>query len=315
MSEQDLVTSKELTSELVQDLAAQSGLALLPGWVHQGEAKYNLERFAAMVLAQCSSNEPESSRWWCETCQRTVDPIDVTYDETHDFRKGGCGQHVFVRSALPPGTALLPKLDATMPTAWHYLLVAAHQVVEAIDFNHENKDAPLKWTVPWAKVTTLRDAVLKTRMLNGEPGPSQPPLDGQCDICVKPLPPVAEWSMPSCPDCQQVLESLGEIMADFIDRDQTSKAEMICSAVNLICSRPVRPPRLSLEQRMHRFPKRGWAIDVGVPFSASDPEAEHPLTFRAKHLGGDWDEFESLDLDGAVTWLEQRLGLTKGGDQ
>lgn len=80
-----------------------------------------------------------------------------------------------LRSALPPAAELPPKLDATMPTVWHYLLVAAHEVVEAVDFNHDNKAEPLKWTVPWAKVTALRDAALKAKMLNGAPGPTPPP--------------------------------------------------------------------------------------------------------------------------------------------
>ncbi len=35
-----------------------------------------------------------SDRWWCEHCQVWVDPCDVTYEETHDVRNGGCGNPV-----------------------------------------------------------------------------------------------------------------------------------------------------------------------------------------------------------------------------
>ena len=32
--------------------------------------------------------------WWCEECGVHVDPCGVTYEETHDERRGGCGQPV-----------------------------------------------------------------------------------------------------------------------------------------------------------------------------------------------------------------------------
>ena len=35
-----------------------------------------------------------SQCWWCETCQTHVSGRDVTYDETHDQRAGGCGAKV-----------------------------------------------------------------------------------------------------------------------------------------------------------------------------------------------------------------------------
>lgn len=57
-----------------------------------------------------------------------------------------------------------PKHDATMPTVWLYLLAAARQLVEKVDQNHGEKGPPLKWNVPWAQVTALRDAVLKAGM-------------------------------------------------------------------------------------------------------------------------------------------------------
>jgi hypothetical protein len=30
-------------------------------------------------------------KWWCQYCLSVVDPVNVTYDETHDPRSGGCG--------------------------------------------------------------------------------------------------------------------------------------------------------------------------------------------------------------------------------
>jgi hypothetical protein len=82
-------------------------------------------------------------------------------------------QAVTAASAHEP-CELPPKLDSTMPSVWLYLLAAANQLVEKVDQNHGEKEPPLKWNVPWAQVTALRDAVLKAKMLNGEPGPGQP---------------------------------------------------------------------------------------------------------------------------------------------
>lgn len=32
--------------------------------------------------------------WWCPECEREIDAVEVTYEETHDERIGGCGQPV-----------------------------------------------------------------------------------------------------------------------------------------------------------------------------------------------------------------------------
>ncbi len=32
--------------------------------------------------------------WWCPTCKKNIDGEEVTYEETHDERCGGCGQKV-----------------------------------------------------------------------------------------------------------------------------------------------------------------------------------------------------------------------------
>jgi protein gp37 len=36
--------------------------------------------------------EPEG--WYCENCQRELEPKEVTFTETHDIRQGGCGDYV-----------------------------------------------------------------------------------------------------------------------------------------------------------------------------------------------------------------------------
>lgn len=40
------------------------------------------------------ADEPASDRaksWWCTGCKDFVSPEDVTFDETHDTLRGGCG--------------------------------------------------------------------------------------------------------------------------------------------------------------------------------------------------------------------------------
>lgn len=68
------------------------------------------------------------------------------------------------------------------------------------------------------------------------------PRKDHCEVCANPLPPVSAWSMPSCPDCQDLLEGLGQLMADFVDREQTIKADWIGRAINLLCARASQPP-------------------------------------------------------------------------
>lgn len=61
--------------------------------------------------------------WWCETCQAGVHPEAVTYDETHDLRAGGCGQHVLpekpvARSSKEQLSAALDAWEQLSPTRW-----------------------------------------------------------------------------------------------------------------------------------------------------------------------------------------------------
>lgn len=32
--------------------------------------------------------------WWCPTCRTWLEWHEVTYEETHDVRVGGCGEEV-----------------------------------------------------------------------------------------------------------------------------------------------------------------------------------------------------------------------------
>ena len=41
-----------------------------------------------------SDEHPLSSSWVCSGCGETVEPEDVTFEETHDTRSGGCGADV-----------------------------------------------------------------------------------------------------------------------------------------------------------------------------------------------------------------------------
>ena len=62
------------------------------------------------------NTEKESTKsgehcWWCYNCSCVVPPENVTYEELHDPRYGGCGHGVFNReiSNLPVDTQRLIK--------------------------------------------------------------------------------------------------------------------------------------------------------------------------------------------------------------
>jgi hypothetical protein len=40
------------------------------------------------------ANQLMEDKWWCPNCNEWVSPRDVTYEETHDIRSGGCGNAV-----------------------------------------------------------------------------------------------------------------------------------------------------------------------------------------------------------------------------
>ncbi len=39
-------------------------------------------------------NDKSNGYWWCPFCQCRIEPQDVTNQETHDIRAGGCGNSV-----------------------------------------------------------------------------------------------------------------------------------------------------------------------------------------------------------------------------
>lgn len=51
---------------------------------------------ADKVIAELDKPEVEKG-WWCPECQKYVDGRDVTFEETHDTRSGGCGYRVVER--------------------------------------------------------------------------------------------------------------------------------------------------------------------------------------------------------------------------
>jgi len=48
-------------------------------------------------LDRKDTQPPNFDRWWCPTCKEHVHPADVTFQETHDVRNGGCGNPVVGR--------------------------------------------------------------------------------------------------------------------------------------------------------------------------------------------------------------------------
>jgi hypothetical protein len=187
------------------------------------------------------------------------------------------------RTAPEPRSELPPKLDATMPTAWHYLLVAAHHVVEAVDFNHANKAEPLKWTVPWAKVTTLRDAVLKAKMLNGDPGPIPPP-DEQIDHAIRRI----EERELSMDDSEGIVEMLKELKAHR-------------------ASQPPSDSRwIPIAERVptHIYSVLGWVTNADDPEIYDEPHADI-VVWNAKRRKWQCGSYAEDDVDVTVThWMD-----------
>ena len=46
--------------------------------------------------------------WFCYHCNRKLEPAEVTYDERHDERAGGCGNPVGLTAPLPSSPATPP---------------------------------------------------------------------------------------------------------------------------------------------------------------------------------------------------------------
>ena len=55
----------------------------------------------AMKAAWEAARQPEGDEWYCPTCSTVIAPRDVTYEETHDVRAGGCGGRVGDRPRQP----------------------------------------------------------------------------------------------------------------------------------------------------------------------------------------------------------------------
>ena len=61
--------------------------------------------------------------WYCHTCRRAVEGVDVTHDERHDSRAGGCGNTVgSAPAALDVDAAAKAVLQAWRPGfQWDYI--------------------------------------------------------------------------------------------------------------------------------------------------------------------------------------------------
>lgn len=63
----------------------------------KGSVASLMNDYANYRLAFEKEQQPKTikgSLWYCETCKSTVDAVNVTYEETHDVRAGGCGGRV-----------------------------------------------------------------------------------------------------------------------------------------------------------------------------------------------------------------------------
>jgi hypothetical protein len=66
---------------------------------------------------------------------------------------------------------------------------------------------------------------------------------------------------------------------------------------------------MTSEELLHRFPRRGWRIEISVPFNAEGED--EPVTFRAHWLRGELgnEDHETLSFDAAVSWLADKLRI------
>lgn len=146
---------------------------------------------------------------------------------------------------------------------------------------------------------------------------SQPPKADQCEVCTKPLPPVGAWSMPSCPDCQELLAFLGELQADYVDREKISKADLVGRAINLICARASQPPTtfphraIDCPHTEHTFQCNGCGLDIrnarlSQPPAGTRTDADYAIE-HAGYLATAAEQFIQAidDFDGAAHALEE----------
>lgn len=70
------------------------------GRVENLYSKYAHLGVFAMWLDRPSSHTADAG-WWCPTCKANCRPDEVTYEETHDTRAGGCGDDVLPIGATP----------------------------------------------------------------------------------------------------------------------------------------------------------------------------------------------------------------------
>lgn len=128
-------------------------------------------------------------------------------------------------------TELHEKVTAPEPAAESALRNCLLLALRNLHVKHPDSLAAKNWEaiVRFCKEGGIEPSSLRESRL---------PKPDHCEVCSKQLPPASAWSMPSCPDCQELLEGLGQLMGDFADRDQTIKAGWIERAINLICARP-----------------------------------------------------------------------------
>jgi hypothetical protein len=52
--------------------------------------------FIDRKFGQKKATDALKTPWWCDDCQKEIDGRDVTFQERHDERAGGCGCTVYL---------------------------------------------------------------------------------------------------------------------------------------------------------------------------------------------------------------------------
>lgn len=70
---------------------------------------------AQALIDRGRAEQPKAEPWYCPHCKTEVAPIDVTYEQYHDHRHGGCGNQVIPKQ---------PKAEPGVSQKYEELLMA-----------------------------------------------------------------------------------------------------------------------------------------------------------------------------------------------
>lgn len=117
-------------------------------------------------------------KWWCHSCQRVVEPSEVTFEETHDIRVDGCGAVVLavgVGAKFPSGAPFITgaggERDKYGRPKYYYICDANGSDVftpyRRVD--HGNAETPVDWNRHFRDIYAeieKRDMVIATLVSN-----------------------------------------------------------------------------------------------------------------------------------------------------